>query len=137
LILECIRDVTCLRDNAAWIVTFSVALSLATLVALPGILISLPADYFATPHVERWDFSHPVKVVSFILRNLVGAVLFILGLAMLVLPGQGILTMIAALMVMEFPGKRSLELWLVRKKVVLLALNKLRARAGRAPLQIR
>ena len=41
----------------------------------------------------------------FIARNVVGAIVVLAGLIMLVTPGQGILTIIAGLAIMDFPGR--------------------------------
>ena len=47
---------------------------------------------------------------------------------MLVLPGQGLLTLAAGLMIMNYPGKYALERWLITRPYVLPAINKLRSR---------
>jgi len=44
-------------------------------------------------------------------KNLLGVLLFMLGLIMLVTPGQGILTLLFGLMLMNFPGKYRVERW--------------------------
>jgi hypothetical protein len=55
-------------------------------------------------------------------------VLVLLGLVMLVTPGQGILTLLSGLLLMNFPGKYRLEQWLVLRPGILRALNWLRRR---------
>ena len=67
-------------------------------------------------------------------RNALGAVLLAAGIAMLVLPGQGLLTILLGLMLVDFPGKRRAERALVARPNVFEALNWLRAKAGRPPL---
>ena len=69
------------------------------------------------------------------LKNLIGALLLVLGVIMLFVPGQGLLTMLIGLMLMNFPGKYRLERWLVRRSGVLNSLNWLRRRRGRAPFK--
>jgi hypothetical protein len=49
-------------------------------------------------------------------------------------PGQGLLTILIGVMLLDFPGKRRLERWLLRRRGVLAAINKVRARYGRPPL---
>jgi hypothetical protein len=71
---------------------------------------------------------------SLLLRNGLGGVLLLLGVLMLVLPGQGILTILAALGVMDFRGKRRFERWLMLRPKVLAAINLLRRRSGHPPL---
>jgi UPF0716 family protein affecting phage T7 exclusion len=69
-------------------------------------------------------------------KNLLGLVLFVAGSVMLLLPGQGILTMLAGLTLIEFPGKRSLELSLVRRERVRKTLDWVRRKFGGEPLQV-
>jgi len=69
-------------------------------------------------------------------KNAAGVVFVLAGLAMLVLPGQGILTILIGLTLVNFPGKRSLEKRIVRQEKVCFAINWMRSRAGRPPLKI-
>ena len=55
---------------------------------------------------------------------------------MLFTPGQGILSILAGLLLMNFPGKFRLERWLVQRPGVLKSLNWLRARRGKAPFRL-
>jgi hypothetical protein len=71
-----------------------------------------------------------------LLRNLIGFLLLLIGVLMLVLPGQGLLTILAALSLLDFPGKRKLEHRLLSLPRVLAAANHLRRRAGRLPLHV-
>jgi len=57
-------------------------------------------------------------------------------LAMLVLPGQGLLTMFISLMLLDFPGKRRLEQSIVRRPIILRSINWLRERHHRPPLEL-
>ncbi len=49
---------------------------------------------------------------------------------MLVTPGQGLLTLLIGLLLLNFPGKYRLERWLVRRPGVLRTLNWVRRRRG-------
>ena len=71
-----------------------------------------------------------------VLKNTGGVLLGVAGAAMIVLPGQGLLTLFVAFTLLDFPGKRRLELWLVRRPVVHRLLDWIRRRAGRAPLRL-
>lgn len=70
-----------------------------------------------------------------IVRNVVGFVLLIVGLLLLVLPGQGLLTLVAAVSLLDFPRKRELERRIMSRPKVLHALNRFRERGGRPPLR--
>ena len=68
-------------------------------------------------------------------NQLLSAVLLLVaaGLAMLFLPGQGLLTVLIGVCVMDFPGKRGLLQRLVRGPKVQGALNWIRRKRGKEP----
>ena len=67
-------------------------------------------------------------------KNLLGYLLIVAGIAMLLLPGQGVLTMLLGFIMVDLPGKYRFERWLVARPLVLRSINMLRRRAGREPL---
>ena len=79
--------------------------------------------------LSRW--CRPVK-------NLFGAVLVVLGIILSVpgLPGQGLLTVVAGLFLLDFPGKRSLLYKLVSRPLLLRSINRLRTKFSRPPLVV-
>jgi len=130
-----------------WILTNITTLGLALGLILAGIalpaaiavivVLRLPADYFT--HTRRDPIyrhgTHPLLGWSLVvLKNLSGLVLVTLGIVMIFTPGQGLLTLLVGLMLLNFPGKYRLERRLVRMGPVIPALNWLRGRWGRAPL---
>jgi hypothetical protein len=110
---------------------FSVVAVVATAVLVPIIVARMPADYFVKQGGERRR-----NIVLVVLKNLAGVLLVLLGVAMLVLPGQGILTLVLGLGLVDFPGRRRLELKVMSRPSVLKAINALRRRAGRPPLEM-
>lgn len=122
---------------AWWLAIVSVVSFLGSLLAVPFIAVRIPHDYFCASHrrVDVWgDRSMVVRTLVVMLKNLLGVVLLAAGLAMLILPGQGLLTMLIGLMVMNFPGKYRLERYLVSRGPVLRGINWIRRRWGVAPL---
>lgn len=117
----------------------AVAGSLLGLFLVPWIVARIPEDYFseaAAPPMP-WARMHPVwRAVLHGLKNLLGVLFAVAGVAMLVLPGQGLLTLFLAFMLLEFPGKRRLELWLVRRPILRRVIDWIRRRAGRRPLRL-
>jgi hypothetical protein len=110
----------------------SVVLIVGSLLALPRLVASLPADYFVRE--EAGLIADPQRRKWLLLgKNLLGIVLLIAGLAMLVLPGQGVLTLLVAVALLDFPGKRRLEQRIARAPRVLAALNSMRKKRGRPP----
>jgi hypothetical protein len=116
------------HSHAAWIASAaSVALYIAVMLAIPVVLARLPADYFVRPHVPR----HPI--VSAI-RAGVGSVVLIAGVAMLFLPGPGILGILLGLAIMGGPlAERGMRHMLCRPRI-LGAINAIREKRGRPPL---
>lgn len=119
-----------------WASGFSLLAVVATIIGVPWVITRLPQDYFARQQREVWRKSHdePVLALFFaLMKNLLGLVLVILGLIMLVTPGQGVLTLLMGLLLMNFPGKYQLERWLVARPGVMRGLNWLRARGEQPP----
>jgi hypothetical protein len=122
----------------AWLGWGSLALFLGSLIAVPWLVARIPADYFVERHRPRPAWARR-SVAAFlavrVLRNTAGVVLLVLGIALLVLPGQGLLTIVVAILLLDVPGKRRLVLRLVRRPGVSRALNWIRRRAGVEPLR--
>lgn len=111
----------------------SLVMLVASAALVPVVVARLPADEFADrrPPRRAWRAGHPMLAVLLrVLRNALGVVCVLAGLAMLVLPGQGLLTVFVGVLLLEFPGKRWLVLQVVRRKPVQRALNWLRRRHG-------
>jgi hypothetical protein len=115
---------------------FSIVAFVGTLIAIPIILVRLPPDYFDLRRPRRWmEGHHPLlRATTRVLKNVLGAIFILAGIAMLVLPGQGILTMLIGISLMDFPGKRSLERNIVSRPTVLRAINAICERFGHPPL---
>lgn len=116
-----------------FIVTFSLSLVITAFV-----VVKLPATYFQAAHDRQfWVERHPIlRWAGLLSKNLLGACLVLLGVLMSLpgVPGQGVLTILLGVMLLDFPGKRALELKLVSRPKVFSALNRLRAKFDRPPL---
>jgi len=120
-----------------WLGLISLIIFFVSLLSLPWLVAKIPADYFA--HDRRiatpWKDAHPaVRILLLILKNLLGLVLVIGGLLMLFLPGQGLLTLAMGLVLMDYPGKYTLERWVVSIPLILKGLNWLRRKRHVSPL---
>ncbi|PIE23328.1 MAG: hypothetical protein CSA62_08000 [Planctomycetota bacterium] len=120
------------KEALIWLGVLSVATVVFSALALPWVVLRLPEDYFRSP-AAAVDPA-PGARAKRLLRNIGGAICILLGIAMLVLPGQGILTILIGLTLMDFPGKQRLERGLVRRGRLLKPLNWIRSRAKKTPL---
>ncbi len=126
-----------LEQNAWLLVGLSLGSLLLSLLLLPWYVARIPEDYFSHPQRHRLsaESRHPLlNLLISGLKNLFGLLLAVAGLIMLFTPGQGLLTLLVGLMLMNFPGKYRLERWLVMRPGVLKAINWLRHRRGKPPL---
>lgn len=122
-----------------WGAALSVVLFVGCLIVVPWLVSRIPADYFVGPHRPRTPFAahHPVlRLLAVIAKNLIGAALIVAGILMLILPGQGVLTVVIGVLLMDFPGKHRLERKLIRQRPVLRSINWLRRRSGVEPIRV-
>ncbi len=120
-----------------WLGGLSVATFIISLLAVPYIISRLPEDYFVRGHHrDHFKDRHPVLRWAFLIgKNVLGAVLILGGIAMLVLPGQGILTIVLGLSMVNFPRKREVECWILHRSAVERVVNWIRRKGGHKPLQ--
>ena len=111
---------------------------IASLVLVSFVLVRLPANYFHPDHAREFMSDKPwaVRWGGLIVKNAVGFILIILGIVMSLpgVPGQGILTILLGLLMMDIPGKRPLETKIVSRPAVRNKINALRERFGKPPL---
>jgi len=116
----------------------SVVTFIGSIVVVTIVLIKLPANYFHSSHEREFlaGRSKVLRVFAIILKNIFGLLLVALGIIMSLpgVPGQGVLTILLGVMLLDFPGKRDLETRLVSRPRVFSAVNKLRARFDKPPL---
>jgi Putative transmembrane protein (PGPGW) len=123
-------------SHLGWGLFLSALLLVSTAFVGGVVLIWLPANYF-TRRSSNWRDQHPLVYWSLLVgKNLLGVVLIVAGVLMLVLPGQGLLTILIGLLLMSFPGKRKLVARLIERAHLLGTMNRLRGRFGRPPLEL-
>lgn len=114
----------------AWVSAVSVAGAVFGLLGVSWLVCRLPSNYFM-------GFENPKTVPKLfrpqiqIAKNLAGGVMVCLGLIMLIVPGQGLLTLFLGLVIMDFPGKRKVIRFLIRLKTIQNSLNWIRRKKGR------
>ena len=116
-----------------FIVTFGISLA-----AISFILVKLPPTYFQQSHARDFlvERHATVRWAGLIGKNLLGIVLLLLGILMSVpgVPGQGILTILLGLLLIDLPGKRQLEYKILSRPSVLEKINRLRNKFSKPPL---
>src|SRR5678816_2794048 len=119
-----------------WLTALSMVFFVGTLIAIPFILVRLPADYFDVRVPRPWmEDHHPVlRLLGHIVKNAVGAIFLFAGFLMLFLPGQGVLTMLIGISMLDFPGKRKVEAKLIGQPTVLGVINGMRQKFNKPPL---
>jgi len=131
-------DATMLRDVWSFLMhpavlsglaAFSVVAVVVSVLLVPRYLATLPPDFLVNGHRPE-----PAPLAFRIARNAFGCVLALLGLLMLVLPGQGLLTLLVGVMLVDFPGKYRLVQRVLARPNVLRVVNRLRALRNSPPL---
>lgn len=120
-----------------WLSLSIIIMSIISLVTVPVIIIYLPSDYFiGKKRGDVYYFNlHPILHYTLVVaKNLVGIVLLGLGAILLVLPGQGLLTILIGFLMIDFPGKYKVIRTLVNKKPVYKPINWLRKKFNRGPI---
>ncbi|NDV61514.1 hypothetical protein G0Q06_03525 [Puniceicoccales bacterium CK1056] len=111
----------------------SLLMFLGSLLMIPIIVAYIPEDYFLRLKQNKFP-RKPLRQIGHILKNLMGGILLLAGICMLLLPGQGILTMLVGISLLDFPGKARLQIRLVRLRRVRKSIAWIRHKAGRKPL---
>jgi hypothetical protein len=131
-----------IRSNpgAVWgISLLSVACFIATLLLLPLLIVHIPEDYFVRKKrlpVRRSKVRTWLYLPVIMAKNLLGILFIIAGMAMLVLPGQGILSILIGITLTNFPGKFAMEQRLIRQPTVNRLINWIRTKGNKPALKI-
>lgn len=102
-----------------------------SLLTMPWLLGKIPVNYFS-------DNNQCLNKCNFfitMIKNFIGLILLLTGIVMLITPGQGIISILLGLFLMQFPGKRQLELMLINNNITFQTINWLRSKAGKPPLK--
>lgn len=118
-----------------WLGGISLVAFLATLIAIPWLVARIPQNYFTSPPKQAPQDGAGRWIVIFF-KNILGLIFVVAGILMLVLPGQGILTIVLGLSLLDFPAKRRFILWLVSHPIVYRSLDWLRRKTGSEPLDL-
>jgi len=120
-------------DLFAWFSVVSLLMLVGSVLLVPWLVLRAPHDVFVRDVSPNGSMRSVSGFLLWVVRNTVGVVLLLGGLLMLILPGQGLLTMVAALCLLDIPRKRQLLRRIVARPPVWRALGWIRSRAGKSP----
>lgn len=112
----------------------SLLASVAGVAMIPGLVRRLPTGWFARPPIglgARFRAA-PGRVIA---QNTLGFVLIALGVALLFLPGQGLLTILLGVLLTDLPVRRRLLRWLASRPLLAEKLQQMRRDRGLAPFE--
>jgi hypothetical protein len=114
-----------------FVVSFTLSLVIVAIV-----MVKIPENYFSSHYQHDFlpNSSWLTRWGAVVGKNIAGLILVIAGVIMLVGPGQGILTILIGLILMDIPGKRPLEARLIKRPIILAAVNNFRAKYNKPPL---
>ena len=116
----------------------SIFIFLLSILGISWFVANIPEDYFLESKRKptKWHEQKPILRLAVIFgKNIIGLLLILGGLLMLVLPGQGLLTMVTGLLLINYPGKYRLEQKLVSNPSIFKTLNWIRKKANKSQLK--
>jgi len=120
-----------------WLGTISFLIFIFSLFSIKWLVALIPSDYFINKSSSKFRSKYPIIwLLSIIIKNILGYTLIIGGILMLVLPGQGLFTIMIGLMLSNYPGKYLIEKRFIAIPRVLKTINWLRKRSGKSPLEV-
>ncbi len=113
----------------------SLAFSFASIAV---VMVKIPANYFSPHYVQDFLPNSPwlVRWGAVVAKNVFGIFLIVLGILLSLpgVPGQGVLTILLGLIMIDIPGKRPLEARIIKRPSILSAINRFRAKYNKPPL---
>lgn len=113
---------------------FSLVMFVFSLIVIPIVFARLPPNYLTRPG-QRGGPTGWLRWVYWMVKNFIGWIFILSGIIMLLIPGQGLLSILIGLMLIHFPGKRKLIKRVMARPKIFKAVNTIRAKAGKAPLE--
>ena len=120
-----------------WLGTFSLIIFIFSLLSLKWLVSFIPYDYFTnnSPSKLKSEF-FLIWIMLMIVKNIIGYILIVGGILMLVLPGQGLFTILIGLMLSNYPGKFYIEKRFIAIPSILKMINWLRKKTNTPKIKI-
>jgi len=124
-------------DFFFWLGIVSSVIFLVSLLSIGRLVSLIPSDYFINRKESKFKLNYPVAwLISAVIKNIFGYILIFGGILMLILPGQGLITIFVGLLLSNYPGKYSIEKRIIATPKILKSINWLRKRSNEPPLII-
>ena len=125
------------KNLILWVGSISLFVFLFCLFSIKWLVSLIPEDYFINKKDSKIKNNNLLAwSLIVIINNLVGYSLILGGIVMLVLPGQGLFTIIIGLMLSNYPGKYSIEKRFIAIPTILKSINWLRKKSNKPPLRL-
>ena len=122
-------------DFFFWLGIVSSMIFIVSLLSIGWLVSLIPNDYFINRKESKFKLNYPITwIISSIVKNIFGYVLICGGILMLVLPGQGLITIFIGLMLSNYPGKYFIEKKIIAMPKILRTINWLRKKSNEPPL---
>lgn len=113
---------------------------LLSLFLVAAVLATMPEDYFddRKRRPARDTRGPALRMAVLVGKNLLGYLMILVGIVLSVpgIPGQGLLTVLLGVMLIDFPGKYRIERALLRQRGLLRGANALRRKFGKPPFTL-
>ena len=125
------------KNLILWFGSISLFVFLFSLLSIKWLVSLIPEDYFINKKDSKIKTSNIfIWYIVLIFKNLIGYSLILGGIMMLVLPGQGLFTIIIGLMMSNYPGKYSIEKKFIAIPTILKSINWLRNKSNKPPIRV-
>ncbi len=121
------------QDYFIWMGIVSTVVFVVSLALMPYLLGLIDENYFVGLGKHQLKVKNFTHLLIVIIKSLLGFILLVVGVIMLITPGQGLISILLGLFLVEFPNKYKWELKLIHHNPTFKMLNWLRAKANKPP----
>lgn len=119
-----------------WISLVSLTIFIISILSIRWLVLLIPENYFKEKKNSILKEKYFFYWIAFkFIKNSLGYLLIIGGFLMLVLPGQGILTIFVGMILSDYPGKYHIEKKIIQSSIILRTINSIRKKSGKKPLK--
>lgn len=137
LINQLVKTIYNYKTFILWLGTISFIIFIFSLLSIKWLVALIPSDYFLNKTNSKFKSTYPlIWIIIIVVKNIIGYTLIIGGILMLVLPGQGLFTILIGLMLSNYPGKYFIERKFIAIPSILRGINWLRKKSNSPPIEI-